>query len=130
MKKFKAIIFLVVIALAVFLALPAKADHRFLDGNQFANHYGGYYNHPGAWNNRFHNPYGYYPRRHGHRPYGGWRNNRNNDLAGIIIGGIIINEIFRNNDRRRYQRQTCQDVRRSGYDQNGNQVIYYERICN
>ena len=89
MKKFKAIIFLVVIALAVFLALPAKADHRFLDGNQFANHYGGYYNHPGAWNNRFHNPYGYYPRRHG-RPYGGWHNNRNNDLAGIIIGGIII----------------------------------------
>ena len=129
MKKFKAIIFLVVIALAVFLALPAKADHRFLDGNQFANHYGGYYNHPGAWNNRFHNPYGYYPRRHG-RPYGGWHNNRNNDLAGIIIGGIIINEIFRNNDRRRYQRQACQDVRRSGYDYNGNQVIYYERVCN
>ena len=29
MKKFKAIIFLVVIAFAVFLALPAKADHRF-----------------------------------------------------------------------------------------------------
>ena len=124
----KLVIFLIVILVGIFIAIPVRADH-YGYSNQFSNHYGGFYNHGGAWNNRFHNPYGYHPRRHG-RPYGGWHSHRNNDLAGIIIGGIIINEIFRNNDRRRHQRQVCRDIRRSGYDHNGNQVIYYERVCN
>ena len=84
----KLVIFLIVILIGIFIAIPVRADH-YGYSNQFSNHYGGFYNHGGAWNNRFHNPYGYHPRRHG-RPYGGWHSHRNNDLAGIIIGGIII----------------------------------------
>lgn len=127
----KLIIFLIVITAALLVAIPVKADHRWNNYYGYNNNfnYGGYYNRAGNYN-RWHDPRGYYNQRHGHRPYGGRHHRRNNDIAGIIIGGIIINEIFRNNDRRRYQRQACQDVRRSGYDYNGNQVIYYERVCN
>jgi hypothetical protein len=126
MKKFKVIICLVVIALAVFLAVPAKADHRY--NNYYNNNnynYGGYYNNN---YNRWHDPRGYHNHRYGHRPYYGRHHRRNNDIAGIIIGGIIINEIFRNSNRR--HNNVCRDVRRSRYDHYGNQVIYYERICN
>ena len=122
----KLILSLVIIAIAIFISAPVKADHQFGYNNY---HYNNNFNY-GGYNNRFHNPYGYNPRR-GHRPYGGWHHNRrNNDLAGIIIGGIIINEIFRNNNRRGYNRNICRDVRRQSYDHYGNQVIYYERICN
>tara|TARA_E500000081_G_scaffold989_1_gene1163 strand:+ start:4850 stop:5236 length:387 start_codon:yes stop_codon:yes gene_type:complete len=126
----KLIIFLVVIGAALLVAIPVKADHRY--NNYYNNNnynYGGYYNNRAGNYNRWHDPRGYYNQRHGHRPYGGRHHRRNNDIAGIIIGGIIINEIFRNSNRRQYN-NVCRDVRRSGYDHYGNQVIYYERICN
>ena len=122
----KLIIFLVVIGAALLVAIPVKADHRY--NNYYNNNYnyGGYYNNN---YNRWHDPRGYHNRRYGHRPYYGRHHRRNNDIAGIIIGGIIINEIFRNSNRRQYN-NVCRDVRRSRYDHYGNQVIYYERICN
>ena len=126
----KLIIFLVVIGAALLVAIPVKADHRY--NNYYNNNnynYGGYYNNRAGNYNRWHDPRGYYNQRHGHRPYGGRHHRRNNDIAGIIIGGIIINEIFRNSNRRQYN-NVCRDVRRSGYDHYGNQVIYYERVCN
>ena len=126
----KLIIFLVLITAALLIAIPVKADHRY--NNYYNNNnynYGGYYNNRAGNYNRWHDPRGYYNQRHGHRPYGGRHHRRNNDIAGIIIGGIIINEIFRNSNRRQYN-NVCRDVRRSGYDHYGNQVIYYERICN
>ena len=122
----KLIIFLVVIGAALLVAIPVKADHRY--NNYYNNNYnyGGYYNNN---YNRWHDPRGYHNHRYGQRPYYGRHHRRNNDIAGIIIGGIIINEIFRNSNRRQYN-NVCRDVRRSRYDHYGNQVIYYERICN
>lgn len=129
----KKLIMLIVIGVAVFANLPAYADHNYGFNNRYVNHYGGYYNHHG-WNNR-----GYYNRWHVppryNRPYYGNRgwHRRDRDIAGIIVGGIILGEILRNNNNRHYHqpyRQSCYDARRFGYDSYGNRVEYFERICN
>jgi hypothetical protein len=115
---------LIILVIAIFAAYPVMADHRYAGGNHFNNHQNGYYNHNGGNYNRWHQP-----RRHNHNYYRHNHRRGNNNIAGVIIGGIILNEIFRNNNQYRQYRQ-CHDVRRSGYDYNGNQVIYYERVCN
>ena len=126
----KKLLMLIIIGIAIFATVPVKADHRYNNHYGYNNNFnnGGYYNRGGNYN-RWHNPRGYYNQRHGYRPHGGRHHGRNNDIAGIIIGGIIINEIFRSNNRRQYN-NVCRDVRRSRYDHYGNQVIYYERVCN
>ena len=127
----KKLLMLIIIGIAVFVTVPVKADHRYNNHYGYNNNfnYGSYYNRGGNYN-RWRDPRGYYNQRHGHRPYGGRHHRRNNDIAGIIIGGIIINEIFRNNDRRRYRQEACRDIRRQSYDNYGNSTIYYERVCN
>ena len=63
-----------------------------------------------------------------HRHNGGRWHRRNNDIAGVIIGGIILNEIFRNNNQR-YQQQ-CYDGNRQGHHQTGYYTEWDERVCN
>lgn len=123
-KMYKKILAITTITIAIFATFPVQADHRYAGGNHFNNHHNGYYNQNGGNYNRWHGPrrhnQGYY--RHNHR-------RGNNNIAGIIIGGVILNEIFRNNNRRQHVRQ-CHDVRNFYYDHYGNRVEYYERICN
>ena len=120
---YKKILAITIITIAIFATFPVQADHRYAGGNHFNNHYNGYYNHNGGKYNRGHGP-----RRNNHNYYR--HNNRrgNNNIAGSIIGGIILNEIFRSNNHRQYRQ--CHDVRRYHYDHYGNRVEYYERVCN
>jgi len=120
---FKKLITIATITIAVLVAVPANADHR--NKHSYNNHYNnnGYYNNHRGNNNRWHQP-----RRQNHRQFNGYYNSRNNDLAGIIIGGVILNELFRNNRRRHVQQ--CYDVRNYYIDHYGNRVEYFQRQCN
>jgi hypothetical protein len=120
---FKKLITIATIATAVLVAVPASADHRQSHNNYYNNN-SNYYNNGGNYN-RWHQP----QRRYNNNYRYDRRHGRNNDLAGIIIGGVILNELFRNNNRRRHVQQ-CHDVRNFYYDHYGNRVEYYERVCN
>ena len=94
----KKLLMLIIIGFALFATFPAQADHRF--GNPYGYNsypgYGGYF-HRGNNFNRWHDPYGYHNHRYGHR-HDRWRNRQiNRDIAGVIIGGIILGQIFNNN---------------------------------
>jgi len=123
---FKKLITIATITIAVLVAVPANADHRH-GYNNYYNNGSNYYNNGGNNYNRWHQPQRRY-NNHNYR-YDRRHSSRNNDLAGIIIGGVILNELFRNNNRRRHVQQ-CRDVRNSYYDDYGNRVEYYERVCN
>ena len=88
-KMYKKILAITIITIAIFATFPVQADHRYAGGNHFNNHYNGYYNHNGGNYNRWHGP-----RRHNHNYYRHNHRRGNNNIAGIIIGGIILNEIF------------------------------------
>jgi hypothetical protein len=115
---------LIVIGLTIPIAAQAQNRHGH---NNYYNNNSNYYNNGGYRNeNRWHNPRGY---RNRHSNGYGYRNNRNNDITGIIIGGVILNELFRNNNRRRHVQQ-CYDVRNYYFDHYGNRVEYFQRQCN
>ena len=130
----KKLLVLIIIGFAIFATMPAQADHRSSNSYGYNSYpgYGGNF-HRGYNFNRWHDPYGYHNHRYGHR-HDRWRNRQfNRDIAGVIIGGIILGQIFNNNNQRQYNNyapQQCYDVRRNGYDQYGNSVEYYERVCN
>ena len=121
----KKLLMLIVLGVALFATLPAQADHR----RGFNNHYYDY-----GYNNGYYNRWHAPPPRYRNPYYGGWGwHRRDRDIAGVIIGGIILGELLRNNNNTRYQqpyRQHCYDVRRFGYDSYGNRVEYFERVCN